>query len=182
MRKTALLLLLSAAVLNAAVPDNRVPTFSRDIAPILQDNCQVCHRPGEIAPFPLLTYKQARPYAAAIKEAVTLRKMPPWFADPKYGHFSNARSLSQQQIDTLVAWAKSGALEGDPRDLPPPRHFVDGWNIEHPDQVLSMPVPYYVPPSGTIEYTYELVPAHFDKDTWVQMAEIRPANHPLFTT
>src|ERR1700737_280218 len=97
------------------------PTFTRDIAPILQRSCQGCHRPGEAAPFSLLTYEQARPWAKAIKEAVLARKMPPWFADPHYGKFSNDRSLHQQELDTIAAWVDAGAPQGNPKDMPPAR-------------------------------------------------------------
>src|SRR5947209_251372 len=93
------------------------PTFNKDVAPILQQHCQECHRPGEIGPMPLLTYKQVRPWTAAIKTAVAQKKMPPWFADPHYGRFSNDRSLSRHDIDTIVAWAGGGATEGNPKDL-----------------------------------------------------------------
>jgi len=120
-------------------------TFSKDVAPVLQKNCQGCHRPGEAAPFSLLTYEQARPWAKAMKEAVLLKKMPPWFADPHYGKFSNDRSLSQKEIDTLTAWADSGAAEGNPKDAPPPRVFVEGWNIGNPDLVVETPKAYEVP-------------------------------------
>jgi hypothetical protein len=165
--------ILAAATLYAA-DAKQTPTFNRDVAPILQQNCQGCHRAGEAAPMPLLTYKQVRPFASAIKEAVALRKMPPWYADPAYGHFANDRSLSQTDIDTLVAWAKNGALEGDPQDLPKPVEFVDGWNISKPDLVLEMPAEFSVPASGTIEYQYILMPNAFKEDTWVQAAEVRP--------
>ena len=169
---------LSTLVLSAA-GSTESPTFNRDVAPILQEHCQTCHRPGEVAPMPLLTYRQTRPFAAAIKEAVSLRKMPPWFADPRYGHFENDRRLSHKDIDTLVAWAKNGAPEGDAKDLPPPRQFIDGWNIEKPDLVLQMPAEFQVPASGTIDYQYILVPGRFERDTWVQMAEVRPGNRAL---
>src|SRR5207248_3432115 len=105
------------------------PTFSKDIAPILQARCQSCHRPGEAAPMSLLSYQEARPWASAIKEAVVLKKMPPWFADTQVGHFRNDRSLSQNEIDTLVSWVDAGAPEGNAKDLPPPKQFVEGWNI-----------------------------------------------------
>src|SRR5712672_3621939 len=88
-------------------------TFNKEVLPILQKNCQTCHRPGQVAPMSLLTYKDARPWAKAIKAAVILKKMPPWFADPKYGHFINDRSLKQSDIDTLAKWADTGVLEGD---------------------------------------------------------------------
>src|SRR6266481_4192846 len=110
-------------------------TFTKDVAPVLQKNCQECHRAGESAPFSLLTYEQARPWAKAMKEAVLLKKMPPWFADGHFGKFSNDRSLTQKEIDTLVAWADAGAPQGDAKDLPPPVHFVDGWRIRKPDLV-----------------------------------------------
>src|SRR5579859_6797016 len=92
------------------------PTFYRDVLPILQNRCQECHRPGEVAPMPFLTYRQTRPWAKAIRESVLLKKMPPWFAEPGYGPFSNDRSLSQTEIDTLVAWTDSGAAEGSAKD------------------------------------------------------------------
>src|SRR2546427_7648402 len=88
-------------------------TFNKDVLPILQKNCQGCHRPGEVAPMSLVNYAEARPYAKAIKAAVVTQKMPPWFADPKYGHFANDRRLSAVEIATLSAWADSGAAEGE---------------------------------------------------------------------
>ncbi len=110
------LLLACVSVCNASGPE---PNFSRDVLPILQTHCQQCHRPGEVAPMPFLTYRQTRPWAKAIREAVVLKKMPPWFAEPGFGPFANDRSLSPQEIETLVKWAESGAPEGDPRDAPP---------------------------------------------------------------
>ena len=154
-------------------------TFSKDVAPILQKNCQSCHRPGEAAPFSLLTYQQARPWAKAMKQAVLERKMPPWFADPRYGHFRNDRSLAQKDIDTLVSWVDAGAPEGDPKDLPKPAEFVDGWNIGKPDLVFDMPEPFHIPASGTIEYQYVVLPYKFTEDRWVQMAEVRPGNRTV---
>src|ERR1051326_5998300 len=112
-------------------------TFTKDVLPILQKNCQTCHRPGEIAPMSFLTYKDARPWAKAIKEAVTTRKMPPWFADPNYGHFQNNPTLDAASIQTLVSWVDSGAVEGDAKDAPPPVQFTEGWGFE-PDMVIEM--------------------------------------------
>src|SRR4029077_11137981 len=112
--------LLFALASTAATNPSPV-TFTKDCAPVLQRNCQGCHRPGEAAPFSLLTYEQARPWAKAIKTATLLRKMPPWFADPHYGKFSNDSSLKQSEIDTLVAWVDAGALKGDEKDMPHPR-------------------------------------------------------------
>jgi hypothetical protein len=177
MRSQLILFFFSASM--ALTASDATPTFNRDVAPILQKNCQGCHRAGEAAPMSLMTYKEARPFAAAIKEAVTLRKMPPWFADPHYGKFSNERSLTQSEIDTLAAWAKNGAPEGDPKDLPSPATFLDGWNISKPDVVLEMPAEFNVPATGTVEYQYVLVPGKFTEDTWVQMAEVRPGNRKV---
>src|SRR5215472_16774191 len=109
----------SCLVASAATNPSLV-TFSKDVASILQNHCQGCHRPGEAAPMPLLNYRQARPWAKAMKEAVLLKNMPPWFADPHYGKFRNDRSMSQKEIDTLAAWADAGAPEGDPKDKPAP--------------------------------------------------------------
>src|ERR1700686_2467550 len=113
----------SAAALTglaAATDQSSTVTFTKNVLPVLQRNCQSCHRPGQVAPMSLLTYQEARPWAKAIKAAVMAKKMPPWFADQNYGHFTNDRSLKQRDIDTLVQWADSGAAEGGPGDLPAP--------------------------------------------------------------
>src|SRR4051812_6163312 len=153
------------------------PTFAKEVAPILQQNCQSCHRPGEAAPFALLTYEQARPWAKAIKAAVLQKKMPPWFADPQFGEFSNKPSLSQTDVDTLVAWVDAGAPAGDLKDLPPPKQFVDGWSIPKPDVVFQFPKPFHIPASGVLEYQYLIIPTGFTKDTWVQHVQAAPTNH-----
>lgn len=158
-----------------AVEEHSRPTFYKDVLPILQQHCQVCHRPNEIAPMPLVSYEQTKPWAIAIRQTVKLRQMPPWFADPTIGHFANDPSLTQRQIDVICAWADHGALAGDPRDAPPPPHWVAGWAIAQPDRVIEMPQPVVIPASGDVEYTYEIVPTRFTKDTWVQMSEIRPS-------
>src|SRR6187455_3877532 len=111
-------------------------SFSKDVLPILQKNCQSCHRPGQIAPMSLLTYEQARPWARAIKLRVLAREMPPWFADPQHGSFANDRSLKQTDIDTIAKWVDGGAPQGDAKDAPPPIEWSsDGWQIK-PDVVV----------------------------------------------
>jgi hypothetical protein len=150
-------------------------TFNKDVLPILQKNCQSCHRPGEVAPMSLLSYQEARPWAKAIKSAVVTRKMPPWFADPNYRHFANDRTLSPPDIDTLVAWADNGALEGDVKDKPASLTFQDGWNIK-PDIVVEMPQDFKLPATGTINYQFIRVKGSFTEDLWVQSAEMRPGN------
>ncbi len=154
-------------------------TFHKEIEPLLQDHCQVCHRPGEIGPMPLLTYQEARPWAKAIKQAVLSRKMPPWFADSTVQHYNNDVSLSATEIETLTSWVDAGAPEGDPKDTPIPRTFVEGWGIGQPDLIVEMPQTYSVPASGTIEYTYVILPTHFTEDRWVVAAEIRPGNRAV---
>lgn len=173
LKTTALILSASAVALAAS------PTFSKDVAPILQKNCQSCHRPGEAAPFSLLNYQSARPWAASIKEAVQARRMPPWFADPHFGKFSNDRSMAQGEIDTLLAWVNNGAPEGNPKDLPVPIQFVNGWNIGKPDLVVTMPQKYDIPEKGTVDYQYLLIPLNFTEDKWIQAAEVRPGNLEL---
>ncbi len=120
-----------AHILALAVPLGAAaaPTFHKDVLPILQKNCQSCHRPGEAGPMPFLTYKDTRPWAKAIREAVLLRKMPPWFADPAHGSFQNDRRLSQSDVAKLSAWADGGAPEGNPADLPPALNFAGGWAL-----------------------------------------------------
>jgi hypothetical protein len=152
------------------------PLFYKDILPILQTHCQECHRPGEIAPMPLLTYADSRPWAKAIREQTIARKMPPWFADPAYGHFANDRSLSRNEIDTLAAWVNSGAPEGNPKDAPPPRRWPQGWNIGTPDEVFEMPEPFALPSTGAVDYQYLILPTHFTEDRWVQRVEVRPSS------
>jgi len=163
----------------AALASAATPTFSKDVAPILQQRCQTCHRPGEAAPFSMLTYQSTRPWAASIKEAVKSRRMPPWFADPHFGNFANDRTMPQSDIDTLVAWADGGAPEGNPKDLPKPIAFVNGWNIGTPDLTVTMPAKYDVPATGTIDYQYILIPLNLTEDKWVQAAEVRPGNREL---
>ncbi|HYL13984.1 MAG TPA: thiol-disulfide isomerase [Terriglobales bacterium] len=168
------LLFLPGVAGSTASPDS--PTFYRNVLPILQQRCQVCHRPGEIAPIPLVTYEQTKPWAKAIRDDVRSRKMPPWFADPRYGHFSNDPSLTRQQIETVSAWANANAPAGDPRDAPAPVRWTNGWNIPEPDVVLQMPKPVAIPARGDVEYTYEIVPTGFSQDKWVQMSEVRPTS------
>lgn len=169
------MLLLCAGTLSAA----KEPTFYKDVLPILQARCQECHRAGEIGKMPLLTYPQARPWAAAIKESVMLGKMPPWFADPHYGKFANDRTLSKSEIETLAAWADHGAKEGDVKDAPAPRKFEEGWNIPKPDLVLQMEAPFAIPAKGTVDYHYVVLPTKFTEDKWVRMSETRPSDRSV---
>jgi len=156
-----------------------VPTFSKDVAPILFKKCTQCHRPGEIAPMSLLTYEDARPYAESIVDELTEGAMPPWHADPNVGHFKNDRSLSAADKATLLNWAKNGAPRGNPADLPPAPKYVDGWTIGEPTVVLPIPVEYKVPEKGQIDYEYFEIPTNFTEDKWVQAIEVRAGNRTV---
>lgn len=173
------LLMGTAATSDTAPQPPSKTTFYKDVLPILQNNCQTCHRPGEVAPMSLLTYEDARPWAVAIKTAVLTKKMPPWYADPQFGHFANERKLTPQAIKTLVTWVDGGTQRGDPKDAPAPVQFVDGWNIGVPDKVIEMPIGYNVPAEGTVEYQYMVIPMGFKQDTWVRAAEVRPGNRAV---
>lgn len=149
-------------------------TFHKDVLPVLQARCQGCHRAGEAAPMSLMTYAEARPWAKAIRAAVASGKMPPWFAEKGIGHFTNDKSLTAKERETLLAWADAGAKEGNPKDAPPPVSFAGGWTIGKPDAVIDMGADYKVPAGGTVEYTYFVVKAPFAEDKWIEKAELRP--------
>ena len=154
-------------------PTESAPTFSADVAPIMYRKCVSCHRPGEIAPMSFITYKDVRPWARSIREKVLAREMPPWDADPQHGKFRNDRSLTQQEIDTIVKWANAGARQGNPSAMPALPTFAAGWQIGTPDVVFEMPVEYQIPADGTIDYQYFEVPTNFKEDRWMQAGEVR---------
>jgi hypothetical protein len=164
--------LLAAAAVLAQAP----VTFNKHVLPILQKQCQSCHRPGEIAPMPFMTYSETRPWAKAIKEAAVTRKMPPWFADPNYGHFRNERRLSSSEVETLVNWANNGSPEGDPSDKPAPVTFAKEWSIGTPDMVAEFPRPVQIPATGLMDQSNLVVKVNFPRDAWIKAAEIRPGN------
>ncbi len=153
-------------------------TFHKDVMPVLQRNCQGCHRPGETAPMTFLNYKETRPWAKAIKQAVQTKKMPPWFADSGV-KFHNDRSLAKADLDVLVAWADTGAAEGNPKDAPAPVTFAEGWSMGKPDQVFEMPDAFNVPAEGTVAYQYVVLPTGFTEDKWVTAVEARPSNRAV---
>jgi peroxiredoxin len=154
-------------------------TYCRDVAPILQKRCQVCHRRGQSAPFALTSYREAAGWAQAVREVVEDRRMPPWGANPRHGKFANDPSLTAGEKDTLFRWIDAGCPEGDAKDLPPPATFATGWSIPGPDLVVSMPEPFTVPAEGTIEYQYIRVDPGFKEDRWVRAAEVMPSNRAV---
>ena len=155
------------------------PTFSNDVAPILYKHCVSCHRPGEIGRMSLLTYDQARPYAKAIASAVTNRTMPPWHADAPAGTFHNERVLSDRERETLTAWSAASAPNGNPKELPAPPAFIDGWALGQPDLVLEMQEEYRIPANGTVKYEWMYIPTNFTEPKWVKSVEIRPGNRSV---
>ena len=165
-----LLLGFGLRVSAAAVP----PTFSKDVAPILYSRCLECHRQGEAAPMAFTTYREVRPWAKAIKQAVLTGKMPPWLADPHFGAFRNDRRMPDDAIQTIVRWVDDGAPEGDPKQMPAMPPFETGWRIGKPDAVFDIGTDYDVPAAGVMSYKYFTVPTRFTEDRWVEAAEVRP--------
>lgn len=154
-------------------------TFAKHVSQILQDRCANCHHPGTAAPFSLLSYEEARNWSEMIKETIVRRRMPPWNADPRYGHFSNDLRMTDEEIDTVVAWIDNGAPLGEKKDLPTPRQFTEGWTIGKPDVIFKMPREYTVQAAGTVKYQYFVTPTNFKEDMWVQAAEARPGNNAV---
>ncbi len=154
-------------------PDN--PTYHKDIAPIFNANCVVCHRPGEAVPMVLTSYEQARPWAKSIRNMVETRAMPPWHADPLVGKFANDRRLSDRDVTTILRWVDQGTPRGNPEEGPEPLTFTAGWKIGEPDVVFTAPTQ-SLPAELEDEYRYVFVPTGFSKDRWIQAAEIRPGN------
>lgn len=156
-------------------------TFNKHIAPILYKNCAECHRPNDIAPMALMTYKEARPWARSIKERVLTRDMPPWSPDPKYGEFINDHRLAQNDIDTIVAWVDQGAKEGEAKDLQPVPEFTStsGWRLGKPDAVFDIGKEFNVTPGLPDTIQNFMVPTNFKEDKWVTAAEILPGNRKV---
>jgi len=177
----AAIISLAAAVpaLGQTTAQTPAPTFSKDVAPIFYKNCTSCHRPGEIAPMSLLTFKDARPWVKSIGTKVSGGVMPPWHADAANGPFVNDRRLSASDKDTILRWVNAGAPEGNPKDLPAPPKYTEGWAIGEPDAVFAMQEDYPLPASGTVAYQYFEVPTTFAEDRWVQAFEVRPGNRAV---
>ena len=157
-------------------------TYTKHVARILQKNCQECHRPEQVGPMALLTYEDAVAWSSMIREVVNDKRMPPWFADPEHGKFSNDRSLSKEDRDHLLGWIEQGCPKGDAADMPPAREFVKGWTIGKPDVVFTMPKEYKVPSkieTKSISYQNFVVQTDFTEDRWIQAAEVRPGNRAV---
>jgi len=162
---------LATAAPRAAAPS---PTFTKDIAPIIYNNCAACHRSGEVAPMSLVSYDEVRPWAKAIRKKVVAREMPPWGADPRYGAFKDDRSLSDAQIDTIAKWVDAGAPKGSDADLPAAPTFATGWSHGEPDVVIEMPIDFEVPAEGEVPVIDFFAKAPFTSDVYVKRIEVRP--------
>lgn len=152
-----------------------VPTFNHDVAPILYQNCSTCHRPGEVAPFSLLTYQDAAKRAKQIANVTHAHVMPPWKATPGYGDFLDVRRLTDRQIATLGDWAAHGAPEGDTEKPALPK-FPEGWQGGEPDQIVKMTTAYAVPAEGHDIFQCFVIPLNADRDEYVKKVEFRPGN------
>ncbi len=177
-----------APAVNADVPEK--PTFTKDVLPILQENCQTCHRPkplnmsGMTAPFALTTYEEVRPWAKAVAKATADKSMPPWFASPEFhGVFSNERGLTEDEIATIQKWVQQGAARGNPKDAPEPRKFEDSeWWLGEPDLVVALPEPVWVgdevtdwQPNIDVELSEDMLP----DDRWIKTIEAQAGSEPV---
>jgi peroxiredoxin len=157
----------------------RPVSYSGDAAEILHRRCAPCHRPGQAAPFSLLTFEQARRCSSAISEAIVAGRMPPWHADPQFGHFANDRSLTQTERSTLIRWIEQGSPPGNLSQAPVPPSYPQGWSIGTPDIIYAMPDPYIVQAEGIVPIQRFRVPANLKTDLWVQAAEVCPGDRAV---
>jgi hypothetical protein len=175
----AVLVSAAGAPRQTAAPVAAVPTFTKDVAPILFKNCTSCHRPGEIGPMSLLTYDEVRPHAKDIRDKIADGVMPPWHADMPRGTFVNERGLSDAEKTTIFRWVANGAPRGDLKDMPPAPDYPSGWTIGTPDIVFQMPEEYKVAAEGVVQYEYFYIPTDFTEPRWVQAIEVRPGNRDV---
>jgi len=169
--------LLTSVALAAASAQGQV-TFTKDVAPILQEHCQVCHRPNTFAPMSLLTYEEVRPWAKSIRLKVLAREMPPWYIDKNIGvrHFKNDASLSDAEIATVVNWVDAGAPKGDPAHMPPPLNFGDDsqWRMGQPDLIVTLPKDILVKAQAADRWVDVLAESGLKEDRYIQAIEVKP--------
>ncbi|MBI4747027.1 MAG: hypothetical protein HY774_00940 [Acidobacteria bacterium] len=158
----------------AAQSKQKVPTFNKEIVRIFQKNCQVCHHPNYIAPFSLMTYDEAKPWAQAIKAETQAKRMPPWKAASGCGSFNDERVLSAEDIDLIARWADAGAPEGKAKHLPPPVNFSSDWLLGKPELELASPEAFSIPASGDDIYQCFVLPHKFDQEAFLTASEILP--------
>ena len=171
----ALLLAAAAAPVPAAAP----PVFTKDVAPIFYKHCAVCHHEGEVAPFPLITYQDAKKRARLIADVTRSRQMPPWKPVPGYNDFAGDRRLSDRDLQIIQRWVATGAREGDPAKLPPAPQFPDGWKLGKPDLIVQPSQPFEVPAEGLDVYECFIVPMNLPRDQFIRAVEFRPSNRRI---
>ena len=151
-------------------------TYTKDIAPILYERCSTCHHPGDIAPMSLMTYVETRSWAKAIREAVVTRRMPPWYADSRYGTFRNDPRLSDSEIKLIIEWVDGGAHQGDSADLPAPPVVSQNWRIGKPDLIIPIPEEHLVDPRAKDDYRVLMSTVEIKQDIWIKAIELQPGN------
>ncbi|HEY7172933.1 MAG TPA: cytochrome c [Vicinamibacterales bacterium] len=178
--------LTAAAAIAAASPasaQTSAPTFTKDVAPILQEKCLGCHRPGEMAPMPLRTYQEVRPWARSIRNKVSKHEMPPWFIDKRIGiqKYKNDGSLSDAEVDTIVRWVDGGAREGNASDLPKPKTFASGtgWEIGTPDLIVTQTEPFKMYSAGSDWWSTFSVDTNLTEDRWIKAVQLKPGNKKI---
>jgi len=165
---------MALAIRGNDTSSNAEITYSKDVSPILERNCVVCHRPNDIAPMSLMTYEEVLPFARMMRESVVQRKMPPWHADPAVGEFTNDARLTDADIAVIDAWVKNGTKKGEAKNLSPASALTPGWHIT-PDVVLTIPE-FLVSKTAQDDYEYIYVPTNFAEDKWIQAAEVLPGD------
>jgi len=174
----ALTILAASAAVASDGPTEPI-TFNKHIAPLMFHNCSACHRPGEVAPFNLLTYEDAKKRSKQLARVTAQRAMPPWKAEAGHGEFRDARNLTDAQIAMIKQWHESGAPEGDAKDLPPAPKFTDGWTLGEPDLILTMPEEFTVPAEGRDVFRCFVIPFNNAEDLNVRAMEFRPGNRKV---
>jgi peroxiredoxin len=160
-------------------PEKGNVTYSNQVARIVQARCVQCHRAGQIAPFSLTSYQDVSAWAETLREVIDNQRMPPWYANPQYGEFSNDARMSNDEKRLIAEWIENGCPQGDPTKLPAPATFAEGWRIPKPDLVVKMPKPFKVPATGGVEYKYFIIDPGFKHDVWVKAAEGKPSNRSV---
>src|SRR5688572_10566397 len=173
MKNAALLLLLLAVQETKSSPS---VTFTKDVAPVVFAHCASCHRPGEVAPFPLLAYGDVKKRAKQLLSAIESHQMPPWKPVEGHGEFVGERRMKPADLATFKKWVEQGCAEGDAKDLPPLPKFPEGWAFGEPDLVVKMPEAYTVPAEGRDIYRAFTVPLGLTEDKYVRAVQYRPSN------
>ena len=179
MSRFLLPLIVLVAPMAVARAAEESPTFSKDVAPLMFKHCAICHRPGEVAPFSLLTFKDASKRAEQLVEATHKRVMPPWKAEPGHGEFRDARRLSDKELATIAAWAKAGAPEGNPADMPQAPAFPDSWPLGKPDLIVKMPKAIEIPADGRDQMRMVTLPLNLQADQTLAAVDFKPGNRKV---